>query len=135
MRVLGIRWVGVRADSYDEMVGFLRDVLGLRVAFEDDATAELALENDDRVQVFGPGHRYYELFGAGGDGPVPLFEVERPPDGPRRARRRRSRGDRRDRAGRELGVVQLPRARRQSLRARKPPLALQTARSASQRHP
>jgi len=76
MRVLGIRWVGVRADSYDEMVGFLRDVLGLRVAFEDDATAELALENDDRVQVFGPGHRYYELFGAGGDGPVPLFEVD-----------------------------------------------------------
>jgi catechol 2,3-dioxygenase-like lactoylglutathione lyase family enzyme len=42
MRVLGIRWVGVRADSYDEMVGFLRDILGLRVAFEDDATAELA---------------------------------------------------------------------------------------------
>jgi catechol 2,3-dioxygenase-like lactoylglutathione lyase family enzyme len=24
----------------------------------------------------GPGHRYYELFGAGGDGPVPLFEVD-----------------------------------------------------------
>jgi catechol 2,3-dioxygenase-like lactoylglutathione lyase family enzyme len=75
MKLLGIRWVGVRADSYDEMVGFLRDVLGLPVTFEDDATAELSLANDDRVQVFGPGHRYYELFGAGG-GPVPLLEVD-----------------------------------------------------------
>lgn len=76
MRVLGIRWVGVRAHGYDEMVGFLRDVLGLAVAFEEDATAEFSLANDDRVQVFGPGHRYYELFGAGGGGPVPLFEVD-----------------------------------------------------------
>jgi catechol 2,3-dioxygenase-like lactoylglutathione lyase family enzyme len=76
MKVLGIRWVGVRADSYDEMVGFLRDVLGLQVAFEDDATAEFSLANDDRVQVFGPGHRYFELFGEGGGGPVPLFEVD-----------------------------------------------------------
>jgi catechol 2,3-dioxygenase-like lactoylglutathione lyase family enzyme len=76
MKVLGIRWVGVHADSYDEMVGFLRDVLGLQVAFEDDASAEFSLANDDRVQVFGPGHRYHELFGAGGGGPVPLFEVD-----------------------------------------------------------
>jgi catechol 2,3-dioxygenase-like lactoylglutathione lyase family enzyme len=76
MKVLGIRWVGVRADGYDAMVGFLRDVLGLQVAFEEDATAELSLANDDRVQVFGPGHRYYELFGACGGGPVPLFEVD-----------------------------------------------------------
>jgi catechol 2,3-dioxygenase-like lactoylglutathione lyase family enzyme len=76
MKVLGIRWVGVRADSYDEMVGFLRDVLGLQVTFEADATAEFSLANDDRVEVFGPGHRYYELFGAGGGGPVPLLEVD-----------------------------------------------------------
>jgi catechol 2,3-dioxygenase-like lactoylglutathione lyase family enzyme len=76
MKVLGIRWVGVRADSYDEMVGFLRDVLGLQVAFEDDATVEFSLANDDRIQVFGPGHRYHELFGTGGGGPVPLFEVD-----------------------------------------------------------
>jgi catechol 2,3-dioxygenase-like lactoylglutathione lyase family enzyme len=76
MKVLGIRWVGVRAESNDEMVGFLRDVLGLQVAFEEDATTEFSLANDDRVQVFGPGHRYYELFGSGGGGPVPLFEVD-----------------------------------------------------------
>jgi catechol 2,3-dioxygenase-like lactoylglutathione lyase family enzyme len=76
MKILGIRWVGVPADRYEEMVGLLRDVLGLQVAFEDDATAEFSLANDDRVQVFGPGHRYFELFGADGGGPVPLFEVD-----------------------------------------------------------
>lgn len=76
MKVLGIRWVGVPAERYDEMVGFLSDLLGLQVAFQEDATAELSLANDDRVQVFGPAHRYYELFGAGGGGPVPLFEVD-----------------------------------------------------------
>ena len=76
MKVLGIRWIGMRTDSYEEMVGLLRDVLGLAVAFEHDATAEFSLANDDRVQVFGPGHRYHELFGAGGGCPVPLFEVD-----------------------------------------------------------
>jgi hypothetical protein len=76
MKVLGLRWVGVGTDSYEEMVGLLRDALGLAVAFEENATAEFSLANDDRVQVFGPGHPYYELFGAGGGGPVPLFEVD-----------------------------------------------------------
>jgi catechol 2,3-dioxygenase-like lactoylglutathione lyase family enzyme len=76
MKLLGIRWVGVGTDSYEEMVGLLRDVFGLAVAFEEGATAEFSLANDDRVQVFGPGHPYYELFGAGGGGPVPLFEVD-----------------------------------------------------------
>jgi catechol 2,3-dioxygenase-like lactoylglutathione lyase family enzyme len=73
MKVLGIRWLGVRSERYDEMVAFLRDGLGLAVEFEEEATTELSLPNGDRVQVFGRGHRYYELFGTG---PVPLFEVD-----------------------------------------------------------
>ncbi len=58
MRVQRIAWLGVRTDAYEATVGFLRDVLGLRVAFQEPTTAELALPNDDRVQVFGPGDRY-----------------------------------------------------------------------------
>jgi hypothetical protein len=73
MNVLGIRWLGVPAERYDEMVAFLRDGLGLAVEFEEEGTTELSLANGDRVQVFAPGHRYYELFGTG---PVPLFEVD-----------------------------------------------------------
>jgi catechol 2,3-dioxygenase-like lactoylglutathione lyase family enzyme len=72
MRVRGLCWVGVPAREYDEMVGFLRDVLGLRTVFEQEATAELESENGDRVQVFGPGHPYFERL----EGPVPLFDVD-----------------------------------------------------------
>jgi catechol 2,3-dioxygenase-like lactoylglutathione lyase family enzyme len=86
VKVLGIRWLGVRARPYEEMVGFLRDVLGLSVEFEQEATTELSAANGDRVQVFGPGHRYHELFATG---PVALFEVD---DLPRAARELEDRG-------------------------------------------
>lgn len=76
MNVLGIRWLGIRAERYDEMVAFLRDGLGLAVEFEEEATMELSLANGDRVQVFAPGHRHHELFAAEVTGPVPLFEVD-----------------------------------------------------------
>ena len=54
------------------MVGFLRDVMGLRVEFEEPATTELSLPNADRVQVFGPDHPYFGFAAC----PVALFEVE-----------------------------------------------------------
>src|SRR2546430_15568021 len=54
------------------MVGFLRDVLGLRVEFEEPTTTELSLPSDDRVQVFAPNHPYFDFAG----GPVTLFEVD-----------------------------------------------------------
>jgi hypothetical protein len=53
------------------MVGFLRDVLGLRVEFEEHGTTELSLLNDDRVQVFAPDHPFFGFAG----GPIALFEV------------------------------------------------------------
>jgi catechol 2,3-dioxygenase-like lactoylglutathione lyase family enzyme len=76
VKVIGIRWLGVRAERYDEMVGFLRDVLGLDVVFEEEGTTELSLPDGNRVQVFGPGHRYHRFFGEQAAGPVPLFEVD-----------------------------------------------------------
>jgi hypothetical protein len=76
MKALGIRWVGVRTERYGEMVAFLRDGLGLTVEFQDEATTELSLADGDRVQIFGPGHRYHDLFAAHASGPVPLFEID-----------------------------------------------------------
>jgi catechol 2,3-dioxygenase-like lactoylglutathione lyase family enzyme len=76
MEVRNVRWVGIRTDRYDEMVGFLRDVLGLKTNFEEPATIELETTEGDEVQVMAPGHPDYEFFGEHAKGPVPLFEVD-----------------------------------------------------------
>jgi catechol 2,3-dioxygenase-like lactoylglutathione lyase family enzyme len=76
MEVRNIRWVGVKTDEYQAMVGFLRDVLGLRVSFEEPLSAELTTSEGDQVQVMAPGHPYYDFFAEHAAGPVPLFEVD-----------------------------------------------------------
>ena len=76
MQVRRIGWLGVRTDAYEATVWFLRDVLGLRPAFQEPTTQELALPNDDRVQVFGPGDPYYRFYGEHAPGAVVLFEVD-----------------------------------------------------------
>jgi hypothetical protein len=40
----------------------LRDTMGLRVEFDEPVTTELSLPNDDRLQVFAPGHPYFAFF-------------------------------------------------------------------------
>ena len=76
MEVKNIRWVGVRTDRYDEMAGFLGDVLGLRTSFQGPTTIEFTTSEGDRVQVMGPGDPYYGFFGTHASGPVPLFEID-----------------------------------------------------------
>ena len=76
MKALNVRWVGIRTDNYREMVGFLRDVLGLTTNFEEPTTVELATTEGDQIQVMAPGDPYYEFFGEHATGPVPLFEVD-----------------------------------------------------------
>jgi catechol 2,3-dioxygenase-like lactoylglutathione lyase family enzyme len=76
MKVLRLCWLGIPAQEYDPMVGFLRDVMGLRVEFEEPRTAELSLPSGDRVQVFAPGDPYFDFFLEHAAGPVALFEVD-----------------------------------------------------------
>jgi catechol 2,3-dioxygenase-like lactoylglutathione lyase family enzyme len=84
VNVLGLVWLGIAADRCEESLRLFRDVLGLKVEFEEEATSELSLPDGSRVQVFAPGHRYHDFFGTEASGPVPLFEV----DDLREARRR-----------------------------------------------
>jgi catechol 2,3-dioxygenase-like lactoylglutathione lyase family enzyme len=73
VKALGLAWLGISSDEYDATVSLFRDVLGLEVAFAEEGTVELKLPAGERVQIFGPGHRYYEgLAGV----PMPLFEVD-----------------------------------------------------------
>jgi predicted enzyme related to lactoylglutathione lyase len=76
MRVLRLCWLGVRTSEHEPMVRFLRDVMGLRVELEQPTTTELSLPSGDRVQVFGAGDRYFDLYGKHASGPVALFEVD-----------------------------------------------------------
>lgn len=76
MRVLRLAWLGIPTTNYAAMMAFLRDTMGLHVEFDEPATAELSLPNDDRLQVFGPGHRYFAFFQEHSSGLVPLFEVD-----------------------------------------------------------
>ena len=58
------------------MVRLLRDIMKLRVEFEEPTTTELSLPSGDRVQVFAPGDQYFDFFGKHANGPVALFEVD-----------------------------------------------------------
>jgi len=76
MRIKGLVWLGIPADNYGAVVQFFTQTLGFEVAFDDAGTVELTAENDDRVQLFGPGHRYFEFYRSRGASIVPLFEVD-----------------------------------------------------------
>jgi catechol 2,3-dioxygenase-like lactoylglutathione lyase family enzyme len=76
MEVRNLRWVGVQTTQYQAMVSFLRDVLGLRVNFEEPTTIEFSTSEGDQVQVMAPGDPYFDCFERHASGPVPLFEVD-----------------------------------------------------------
>jgi catechol 2,3-dioxygenase-like lactoylglutathione lyase family enzyme len=76
MEVRKLRWVGVHTPHYQAMVGFLRDLLGLRVRFEEPTTTELSTAEGDAFQVMAPGDPYFDFFERHASGPVPLFEVD-----------------------------------------------------------
>jgi len=57
-------------------VRFFGEILGLEVAFDAANTVELTAGNGDRIQLFGPGHRYFEFYRSHGGSTVPLLEVD-----------------------------------------------------------
>jgi catechol 2,3-dioxygenase-like lactoylglutathione lyase family enzyme len=75
MEVRNIRWVGVPVRDYDAMVAFVREVLGLRVNFQEATTVEFCTAEGDEIQIMAPGDAYYDFFTEHATGPVPLFEV------------------------------------------------------------
>jgi len=76
MRVKGLVWLGIPADDYAAAVRFFTETLGLEVAFDEAGTTELSAANDDRIHVFGPGHRYFRSYRDRRARIVPLFEVD-----------------------------------------------------------
>jgi catechol 2,3-dioxygenase-like lactoylglutathione lyase family enzyme len=75
VEVRNVRWVGIRTRHYDAMVSLLRDVMGLRVNFEEPTTVEFSTLEGDEIQLMAPGDPYFDFFDEHASGPVPLFEV------------------------------------------------------------
>jgi catechol 2,3-dioxygenase-like lactoylglutathione lyase family enzyme len=58
------------------MVDFVREVLGLRVNFQEPTTVEFSTSEGDQIQLMAPADPYYDFFTQHAAGPVPLFEVD-----------------------------------------------------------
>jgi predicted enzyme related to lactoylglutathione lyase len=76
MRVKGLVWLGIPARDYASAARFFRDTLGLAVAFDEPDTMELSVGNGDKIQLFGPGHRYFGFCQDRGASMIPLLEVD-----------------------------------------------------------
>jgi catechol 2,3-dioxygenase-like lactoylglutathione lyase family enzyme len=76
MKVKGLVWLGIPVGDYASAARFFTQTLGMEVAFDEAGTMELSAENDDRVQVFGPGHHFFQFCRDRGASIVPLFEVD-----------------------------------------------------------
>ena len=62
MKVLGLGWLGVRTERYDEMVAFYRDIFGLTPEIEENGFALFNLPDDDRIELFGPQSEWNRHF-------------------------------------------------------------------------
>jgi catechol 2,3-dioxygenase-like lactoylglutathione lyase family enzyme len=73
MRVLGLDWVGIRTDRFQETVEFFESIMGLPVGIRKNGFVRLDLPDWSCVEVFGledPDHQYFTT------GPVVGFLVE-----------------------------------------------------------
>jgi predicted enzyme related to lactoylglutathione lyase len=54
MRVMGVSWVGVKTDHYEELATFFRTVAGLEAIVEQSDFIVFRLPDGDQLEIFGP---------------------------------------------------------------------------------
>ncbi len=72
MQILGVSWIGIRSERFEEMVSFLRR-LGLTPRIEEPDFVMFKLPDGDQIEVFGPAIKSHAHFSTG---PVAGFLVE-----------------------------------------------------------
>jgi hypothetical protein len=75
MDVKALVWLGIPVDDVAAAVGFFAGTLALDPVFEEPDTVEVSVGNGDKIQLFGPGHRYCDLCRRRGVAMLPLLEV------------------------------------------------------------
>jgi predicted enzyme related to lactoylglutathione lyase len=73
MDINGLVWAGVRTESFDETVGFFRDVVGLEIDEQQEGFVSFKLAGGEKFEVFGPQDRDHSFFVTG---PVVGFGVD-----------------------------------------------------------
>jgi hypothetical protein len=71
-------WLGIPGGDYAAAVRFSGETLGHEVAFDARNIVDLTAGKGDRIQLFGPGHRYFEFYRNHGARIVPLLELDDP---------------------------------------------------------
>jgi predicted enzyme related to lactoylglutathione lyase len=72
----GLAWLGIPGGDYAAAVRFFGEPLGLEGPSMLGTPWNLAAGNGDRIQLFGPGHGYFEFYRSHGARIVPLLEVD-----------------------------------------------------------
>jgi predicted enzyme related to lactoylglutathione lyase len=74
--VKGLSWVGAGAEDFEAMSSFLEKVMGVTPAFEMPGMRAYRFTVGSVFEVFGPGHRDYDLYSAQARGPVLGFHTD-----------------------------------------------------------
>ncbi len=54
MRILGVSWIGVKTDHYEELVSFFHTVAGLQAIVQKPDFTVFRLPDGDQLEIFGP---------------------------------------------------------------------------------
>ena len=72
MQILGVSWIGIRTERFEEMMSFFRR-LSLNPEIEEPDFAMFKLPDGDQIELFGPADKSHSHFSTG---PVAGFLVE-----------------------------------------------------------
>jgi hypothetical protein len=72
MNIKGLVWLGTRTSAFQGMVNLYRDILRLKVVYQEPGFVVMDLPNGDRVEVFSEDSPYNTFFAA----PVAGFLVD-----------------------------------------------------------
>jgi catechol 2,3-dioxygenase-like lactoylglutathione lyase family enzyme len=73
MRVLGLCWLGLRTQQFDEMVSFFRDVVGMNPIRDEPGIAGFEMIDGTNLELFEFGEEFHTFFTTG---PVVALQVD-----------------------------------------------------------
>ena len=73
MKVTGLAWMGIRTEKYDESIRFFKQVMQLKIKYEEKGFTVFSMPDGDTVEVFSSKSSYNTHFGSS---PVVGFLVD-----------------------------------------------------------